>query len=139
MGIFNDIPIGWHDEEFIIPANRVLKAIAAIEENITLHEIFTYSERGAMPPLSKMAMAYGAVLRMAGARVSDEEAYEFMFSGNEQHSAAMDALNGLLSLMMPASKVAEFRDKGKDNKPGNSRRAGAKSSKRSIKRSPAWI
>lgn len=142
MGVFNDIPIGWRDREYIIPANRVLKVIAAIEEHITIDEICSYASRGAMLPITKITFAYGAALRLAGAAVSDDEVYEHMFSGDEERSVALDALNGLLGMMMPASKLAEFqagleKTEAGATKPGNSRRAGARSSKRSTRRSPA--
>lgn len=109
MGAFDDIKLDWHGKEYTIPANRVLRAIACIEDVLTLNELATYSARNAVP-FAKIASAYGAVLRYAGATVTDEDVYAGMLQSEDEGVTVTAALGGLLAMMMP---------KQKDTKPGN--------------------
>jgi|SRR5690606_40364827 len=129
-GVFDDKVIGWHDKTYTISADRVLGAVARIEHYITLHEILQYSERGTAP-MAVLAQAYGAVLRYAGAQVTDGEVYEGMFTDGDTTVIVSQLLNGLLGMMLPPSQ----RDDAKVNNSGNSRKAGKRSSRKSTKRS----
>lgn len=101
MSIFDPIELRWDDKDYVIPPNRVLGAIARIEDIITLKEIHDgVSQRGAIS-LSKVAMAYGAVLRYAGAKVSDDEAYEALFVGRESGTVVITYLQTLLVMLTP--------------------------------------
>ena len=79
MGVFRDIEIAWDGEEFKIPANRVLQCIAELEEVITIQELAKRAESETLS-LSKVAMAYGVILRYAGADISDDEVFQGLFS-----------------------------------------------------------
>jgi len=100
MGVFKDIELEWRGSKLTIPANRVMGAIALIEESITLKEIFEAGAKGKVK-LSKISAAYGSVLRYAGAKVDDEEVYAGMFAGESSAAAASAAVTGLLSMMVP--------------------------------------
>jgi hypothetical protein len=63
------ITLAWEGRDYTIPANRVMGGSLASR---TREELALYLNRGAMP-LAKFAMAYGAVLRFAGAQVEDEQ------------------------------------------------------------------
>jgi len=128
-GVFDDITLGWHDKTYIIPADRVLGAVARIEQHITLHEILAYSERGTAP-MAVLAQAYASVLRYAGAQIADSEVYEGMFADGDTTQIVSQLLNGLLGMMLPPSQ----RDDAKGHNPGNSRKAGKRSSRKSTKR-----
>ena len=78
MAIFQPIKLGWHSRDFIIPAERVLGAIAVVEEVMTFPEIVLMIS-GGHPNISKIARAYGAMLRYAGAGAADDEVYEGLF------------------------------------------------------------
>jgi hypothetical protein len=67
---------------------------------VTLEEFGRYGERGTMP-IAKLAMAYGAVLRYAGARVKDEYVFTGMFSDGQKQSDNVTATMSLLSMMLP--------------------------------------
>jgi hypothetical protein len=105
MGIFQDVTLVWNGDEFTIPGNRVLGAIAIVEEQITFMELTDALARG-RPPLLAIARAFAGVLRYAGASVSDEQAYEGMFSGGNVQRQVIDAINTLLVMMVPSSALA---------------------------------
>ena len=132
MGVFDDYPIAWNGKNYVIPAGAMLGAIARIEDVVTLQELFAYGLRG-KAPMAKLARAYGAVLRYAGAALTDEEVYKGIVTGDQPHEAVVNAINGLLGMMLPPS----MWEAGKEHKPGNSRKGARRSSKRSTKRSSA--
>lgn len=55
---------------FTVPAEKAFALGAAVEEIVTFVELASW---GAKPRFFKIAMAYGAMLRFAGAKVSDAE------------------------------------------------------------------
>lgn len=65
-----NITLSFNGETFVIPETRAFEAGAAVEEVVTLAEM---AQWGASPKFFKLARAYGALLRFAGARVSDTE------------------------------------------------------------------
>ena len=109
MSIFQEIVLEWAGQEYKIAPDKVMGAIATIEDIVTLKEIGEYAQRG-NPSISKIAMAYGAVLRYAGAKIRDDEVYAGMFSG-ESSSSAMSSISNLLMMMIPPAAV---KSQGKD-------------------------
>jgi hypothetical protein len=106
MSVFDDIALGWAGKKYVIPARKVLGAIARIEEVMTLQELLRFVQDGNFP-MAKIARAYAYVLRYAGAEITDEEVYEGMFphggaTTNPQEVALM-ALQGLMEMMIPPS------------------------------------
>lgn len=104
---FDDVVFEWAGKEYRIPANRVLGAIARVEDIITMPDLGDRAKRGT-PPLSKVAQAYGAVLRYAGARVTDEEVYCDMFTHADVTGAVMTTINSLFYIMLPPAAKAQF-------------------------------
>lgn len=128
MQIFDDITFGWDGREYKIPSNRVLGAIARIEEIMTFQELVIYQARGTLP-LVKLSQAYGSALRYAGAIVTDEQVYYGMFSGSDDKNSRMvTALTTLLMMMVP--KDMKQVGGGSATK-GKHKRAGRRSSKNS--------
>ncbi len=103
MSIFKEVTITWEGKAYAIPATSVLRAIAIIEEVITLDELMKYRSRNTAP-LGKLAAAYGAVLRYAGAQATDEAVYAAMFDGQAAESAGT-AVSALLLMMVPPSAM----------------------------------
>jgi hypothetical protein len=99
MAIFEEITLTWAGADYTIEPNKVMGAIARIEEVITLKELGEYAQKGDAP-MAKLAMAFAAVLRYAGARVSEEEVYAAMFS-KEGQTSAMASISTLLTMMIP--------------------------------------
>lgn len=100
MSIFNPVPIGWEGQDYVIAAERVMGAIAVIENVVTLHELQRFAARGTAP-MATLAMAYGAVLRYAGARVTDEQVYAGMLGPGAKAPDIGAAIAGLLQMMIP--------------------------------------
>lgn len=97
---FKDITLGWQGKSFVIPATSVMRAIALIEEHITLQELLEYAQRG-KAPLGRVSNAYAAVLRYAGCKVEDGEVYLGMFSDDAGRERMLSSVNGLLMMMLP--------------------------------------
>jgi hypothetical protein len=136
MGAFDAVTLSWEGRDHTIPANRVLGAIARIEDVVTLEELSRYGERGTMP-LAKLAMAYGAVLRYAGANVKDDEVFTGMFSDGQKQSDLVTALMSLLTMMLPPGSIEENGGnpgEATPNPPQGARLAAAASSRRPTKR-----
>lgn len=125
MGIFEDIRLNWQGVDYVVPSNKVMGAIARIEDVITLTEIYEASQHRSVK-FSRVASAYAAVLRYAGATVTDEEVYAGMFAGQSAAAAVRDALTGLLGMMIPPSAKIEQKESPR----GNASKAGTRSSSR---------
>lgn len=75
---FDDVTLTWQGADYVVPANRQLKLIAKIEDALAGDDkeqaIAVLFRRNGVPH-TRLAAAYGAALRYAGANVSDEEVY----------------------------------------------------------------
>jgi hypothetical protein len=98
--VFEPIRLEWNGAEYRIPADNVLRGIAKVEEVITLPELVAYEMRGTVP-LAKVAMAYGALLRLAGAQAKDEEVFASLFGNGLGQAHAMGTAAALLATMIP--------------------------------------
>lgn len=127
---FDDARFTWKGQTFVIPANAILGAIARVEDVFTFHELLAYSGRQTAP-IGKLAEAFGAVLRYAGANVTNDEVYEGMFGSlaEGQGGAAQTAIRTLALMMVPKSKRAEIEQSEGKTKPA--------AKKTTRKRSPA--
>ena len=114
---FREVKLSWDGRDFVIPPDKMLGAIARIEDVFTLEELSVYMARRTAP-LGKLARSYGAVLRYAGARVTDEEIYFGMFGkGGINAAAAMEAIAVLLAMMLPPGAVDELEQGGEPPDP----------------------
>lgn len=136
MSVFDDIRLHWQGRDYVIRSNRVMGAIARIEDHLTIAELQQYSERNTAP-LAKIAMAYGAVLRYAGARVDDDEVYEGLFAADDSSEVIMASLQTLLTMMVPPSALVSGSDGSGEPPKGNSKPAAARSSKKPTRRRSA--
>lgn len=116
MGIFEDIRLTWRGTEYVIPAKSVLRAIAVVEDHVTMKELSEYSQNPGGSKFAKLTMAYAALLKFAGAKVTEEEVYESVLRPLEEegNSTLYSAIYGLLSLMIPpkAFTDGEISEKG---------------------------
>lgn len=110
MAIFEKVVLTWLGEDFEIPPNQVMKALAKLEDVITMVQLMQYRSKGDFP-LVKISMGYAAILRHAGARVTDEEVYAEMFKGEaaEAREKALAAMYALMELMVPPAKSKEVK------------------------------
>lgn len=116
---FDDIRLAWNGRTYVIPANRVMGALARVEDSITFGELHAHTQRNSVP-VAKLSQAFGSVLRYAGANVEDDEIYAGMFqeAGRE---TVMAAFRVLMEMMLPASarKSAAPADAGQEVPPAN--------------------
>lgn len=111
--IFDPVTLTWNGTDHVVEPDRIMGLIARIEEIVTLSEIHAAAQKGSMH-LAKLAMAYGACLRYAGARVDDAEVYATFFSSGAD-AAVPAAVEALLMMMVPPERVAS-RQEGKPAK-----------------------
>lgn len=93
MSIFEDIILEWEGEEFTIPANRVMRLVQVVEDVVTLPELQDCINR---MKAGRVASAYGAMLRFAGVRVTDEEVYSKIFQSHEDMTKILSDAGALL-------------------------------------------
>lgn len=108
---FEDVTIQWAGADYVIPAHRMMGAIARIEDHVTMPELQRFSERETLP-MTRLSSAFASVLRYAGAvKVTDEDVYAAMFStdGDAQTTMAA-AITVLLSMMVPRNVREKFNE-----------------------------
>jgi hypothetical protein len=128
--MFDPIKLRWNDQSYVVAPDRVMGAIASVEDVVTMEELGRYLKKRTMP-FGKLAMAYGSLLRYAGARVTDEEVYLGMFGGGDTTQAMLTAMTTLLAMLLPPGALATAD--GKAN-PTQRPKGEASSSKSSTKR-----
>jgi hypothetical protein len=119
MGVFEQIELQWKGKTYVIPPKRVLEAIAAMEDHITLAQLSAFGEQ---PQLAKLSQAFAAALRVAKAKVDPDEVYEALFS-DARTSIAESALK-LMLMMLPPSARARIDAASSDDDDGNAGAAG---------------
>jgi|TARA_Y100000310_G_C20701393_1_gene830264 hypothetical protein len=107
--LFEDVTLVWKGEDYIIPANQVMRLIAKIEDIITLGRLSAGD-----PPFGKVSQAFGVALRHSGANVTDEEVYAALF--DSEGVSVIAAVELLLMMMMPpeAMRKAEAAQEKKN-------------------------
>lgn len=112
---FEDVTLSWRGVDYTVPANRQMMLIATIEDALSGDsgkQALTILFRREGPPYSKLAAAFGAALRHAGANVSDEEVYlsimEDMANRSKAEVTAMvqETVIALLSIIAPPAARA---------------------------------
>jgi len=111
-----EIKLEWQGREYRIPPRKIMGAIHAIENVITLPEMAEVAARG---KISRIAAAYGAVLRYAGAQVEDLDVYYGMFGDPNNAEAMQTALAALVAMMVPPVTVASDAPVGKSEAAGS--------------------
>lgn len=103
-GEFDDVTLTWGGVNYMIPSNRMMLAIARIEDHVSLEDLdVSASQR---PKRAKVAMAFASVLRFAGANVTDEQVYAGMFD-KATAASSIAALQTLAMMMIPKSALEE--------------------------------
>lgn len=103
MAIFEEVTLNWGGKDYRIEPSRVMGAIAKVEEVITLKELGEFAMKGDAP-MARLAMAFGNVLRYAGAKIGDDEVYAGLFDP-EQGGSVMSSISVLLSMMVPPTTM----------------------------------
>jgi hypothetical protein len=98
--MFKPVTLEWKGRPVVIPANRLLGAIAAVEEAVTFNELIEFSKRRAYPT-ARVAAAFGILLRYAGEDVTDEQIYAGLFGDPAVTMDAAAAIQLLMMMMVP--------------------------------------
>jgi hypothetical protein len=108
MGIFSSFDFAWDGADYSIPSDRIMGAIATVEDCMTMAEIHEMLSSPRKLKVARVARVWGELLRYAGAPVTDEQVYAGMFGGaKDQASRVVVSLYSLLKLMVPESAVSE--------------------------------
>lgn len=122
---FDDVTLSWADKSYTVPANQQLMLIAKIEDALagdTGEQAIALLMRKNGPPHSRMAAAFGAALRYAGAGVTDEDVYlsihQDIASGSKMQVATKVNMMilALLSIISPPVAAA-IRGEPEEKKP----------------------
>ncbi len=126
--VFKPVELDWKDQKYVIQANKVFGAIAAIEEQITFMKLVNQMQDGT-PPLVSIAKAFSAVLKYVNApECEPENVYAAMFEGGDTQQRMMDSINTLLVMMVPPDAMT--------TKTGGASKAGKSTTRKaSLKRS----
>lgn len=111
---FETVRLSWQGEAYEVPAERQLRLIAEIEDALSgpsgRQAIGVLLSPGG-PSYSRLAAAYGAALRHAGATVTDEEIYlsivgDLAGGQDRVREKVQAAVLGLLEIMAPPLALA---------------------------------
>lgn len=128
MSVFEPITLTYGGKDYTIPAVRVMGAIARIEEHVTLTELATWGSDRAKIRVTKLASAYGSLLRYAGADITDDDAYGYLFADAAGLSGVVTVAQTLMVMMIPPSALAAKPVAAKKKPTSNSSRKRSNSS-----------
>ena len=107
---FEDVTLSWQGQSYTVPANRQMMLIAKLEDALSGdsgQQALSVLFRKEGPPHTRLAAAFGAALRHAGASVTDEEVYlsiqrDLIAKSKADKTAAIQsAIYALLSIISP--------------------------------------
>lgn len=106
MAIFEEVKLIWQGQEYVIPADNMLRLIARLEDVLAIGD-FVKAEASGKIPFAKVAICYGMALRHAGAKVTDEEVYRGMFGagGGDLMRLGRTSYYMLMGLMVPPESL----------------------------------
>lgn len=111
---FEPVTLSWQGDDFTVPAENQLMLIAMIEDALVGNsgeQAITMLARPNGPSYARLAAAYGAALRYAGAEVRDEEIYlsimeDFAAHKSDAATKVRAAVMGLLAIIAPPIALA---------------------------------
>jgi hypothetical protein len=103
MAVFRELTISWKGEEFkFTPSMRLMRSIEM--GDISFTDIAVRTSQG-RPPISHIAFVLAKMLQAAGAKVTDDEVYEELVTGDQ------DSITALISLVLTAFSPGESNPK----------------------------
>lgn len=134
--IFQKVTLTWAGKDHVIPPTRLLMAIAAVEEIVSLPELAAMYFRGPIK-FAKLAMAYATLLRFSGAPVTDDEVFKALFPSQPGNilPEAIAKLDVLIKMMTPpdvlidkSAKKPQAAASGEVSSPGSTSSSAAPAS-----------
>ena len=99
--MFEPIEIKFKEQSLKVPANSVFGLIAAIEEHITIAELYSN------PKNTAIARAYASAVNYAGGQATTSEVYTMLFDND----GALNIRNAIQSLILIMIPPEHLRDK----------------------------
>jgi len=75
-GMTRKVILQWAGRNYVVPEQKAFRLAAAVEDVVSLPELQAAAKRGAF---RKIALAYAAMLKFAGATVTEDEVIAKMF------------------------------------------------------------
>lgn len=112
MSLFEEVVIVWNDKEYKVPSDRVWGLCETVEDIVTFGDLDISNLKR-----YKLARAYAAALRYAGAAVSDEEVLDTFFNEKAILDAAA-AIFAIQKVLIPPSHVRRYLENVGDGENG---------------------
>lgn len=118
MAIFRELTIKWKGEEYkFVPSMRLMRSIEM--GDISFTDIAVRTSQG-RPPISHIAFVLSKMLQSAGAKVTDEQVYEELVTGNQA------SITDLISIVLTSFSPTEGNSKNPDAQTESQSKARAK-------------
>jgi hypothetical protein len=118
MAIFRELTIKWKGEEYrFVPSMKLMRSIEM--GDISFTDIAVRTSQG-RPPVSHIAFVLSKMLQSAGAKVSDEQVYEELVTGDQE------SITSLISLVLTSFSPTEDKSKNQDAQTESQSKARAK-------------
>lgn len=127
---FEPVTLQWNGENFTIPADKQMMLIAVIEDALsggTGRQALSILGQAEGPPYTRLAAAYGAALRHAGANTTDEDVYLTIMQGFADESGdttifIQNAVLGIMAIIAPPVARSLMGSKADGKKPKKAER-----------------
>lgn len=96
--MFEPVVLRWQGKSITVAPERVLGAIATVEEFITIADLATLRNK---PPIGRIAQAYTAVLRYAGVEVDGSKVYAAICDSSVDGVEITTGITAMLEMMIP--------------------------------------
>jgi hypothetical protein len=118
MAIFRELTIKWKGEEYrFVPSMKLMRSIEM--GDISFTDIAVRTSQG-RPPISHIAFVLSKMLQSAGAKVTDEQVYEEIVTGDQE------SITSLISLVLTSFSPSETKAKNQDAQTESQSKARAK-------------
>jgi len=118
MAIFRELTIKWKGEEYrFVPSMKLMRSIEM--GDISFTDIAVRTSQG-RPPISHIAFVLSKMLQSAGAKVTDEQVYEEIVTGDQE------SITSLISLVLTSFSPSETKAKNPDAQTESQSKARAK-------------
>lgn len=106
MPVFRELDITWKGETYkFVPSMKIMRSIEMAD--VSLADISVRTSQG-RPPISHIAFVLAQMLASVGVKVTDEDVYAELISGDEQQVAAL--ITTVLLSFAPADGNAKNPD-----------------------------
>ncbi len=117
MAVFREMTIAWKGKEYTFtPSMRLMRSIEM--GDISFTDIAVRTSQG-RPPISHIAFVLAKMLQSAGAKVTDEDVYEELVTGDQE------SITALISLVLTAFSPSDPKPKNPDAQTGSQSKARA--------------